>query len=165
MLKMKKLIFTVAVVIAAFSANAQKSSDLKFSVGAEIGAVTGNLNTAYSAAIGATAQADYNVQTDLALTLNTGVIILTGKNVGNNLKVKSATLIPLLIGAKYYFTPKAYGAAQLGTSLNAAKGAGSVFTYVAGVGYKFTEQIDALLKYTGYSGDGGTFGIRLGFTL
>ena len=162
--KMKKLIFGFLILLAA-TANAQKTKKIKFSVGLEIAAVTGNLNIPYSIAIGGTAQLDYMVSSDAAITLNTGLIQLIGRKINNtNLKYRSTTLIPLLVGVKYYFIPKFYGSAQLGTSVSTQTGGGSTFTYIPGVGYKIDEKLDILLKYTGYSGDGGTFGVRLGYS-
>ena len=153
------------ITVAAFSVNAQKNNNVKFSLGAELGVPTGNLNTLYSVAIGATAQADIKIDKDVALTFNTGVIQYVGKKIRNtNFKYRSEALIPLLVGVKYYFTPMVYVSGQLGTSISTAQNGGSTFTYIPGVGYKFDEKLDLLVKYTGYSGDGGAFGIRLGYT-
>ncbi len=162
---MKKLIFAFFITATAFSVNAQKNKNVKFSLGAELGVPTGNLNTLYSIAVGATAQADIKIDKDAALTFNTGVIQYVGKKIRNtNFKYRSEALIPLLVGVKYYFTPMVYGSVQLGTSISTAQNGGSTFTYIPGVGYKFDEKLDLLVKYTGYSGDGGAFGIRLGYT-
>ena len=162
---MKKLIIAFFITATALSANAQKNKNVKFSVGAELGVPTGNLNTVYSLAVGATAQADVKIDKDAAVTFNTGVIQYLGKKVKNtNLRYRSQAFIPLLVGVKYYFTPMVYGSGQLGTSISTAQGGGSTFTYIPGVGFKFDEKIDLLVKYTGYSGDGGAFGVRLGYT-
>jgi len=162
---MKKLLLAFLITATALSVNAQKNKNVKFSLGAELGVPTGNLNTLYSVAVGATAQADIKIDKDAALTFNTGVIEYVGKKIKNtNFKYRSEALIPLLVGVKYYFTPMLYGSGQLGTSISTAQNGGSTFTYIPGVGYKFDEKIDLLVKYTGYSGDGGAFGIRLGYT-
>jgi len=162
---MKKLILAFLITATALSVNAQKNKNVKFSLGAELGVPTGNLNTLYSIAVGATAQADIKIDKDAALTFNTGVIEYVGKKIKNtNLKYRSEALIPLLVGVKYYFTQMLYGSGQLGTSISTAQNGGSTFTYIPGVGYKFDEKIDLLVKYTGYSGDGGAFGVRLGYT-
>lgn len=163
---MKKMILSAVIMIAAFGASAQNNKALSFSVGAEVGAVTGNLGDFYSVALGATAQIDYKLVSNFAVTANSGFITFTGKKIsGTNLKYQSQTLIPLLIGGKYYFeNSKAYGALQLGSSFSTRSGGGSSFTYVPGIGYKFNDRVDAVLKYTGYSGDGGTFGVRLAYT-
>ena len=158
---MKKLISAV-LLFTVVTATAQKN--LKFSIGAELASATGNLNKVYSLGIGGTAQVDYMITNDVAVTGNAGVIELVGRKIsGTNLKYRSTAVIPLLVGIKYYFTPAVYGSGQIGTSVFSS-GGGSTFTYAPGVGYKFTNRLDALLKYTGYSSSGGTFGIRLGYT-
>ena len=157
--------FFALLMIVSLSASAQKN--LKFSVGPELAAVTGNLNSAYSLAIGGTAQLDVKIDKDAAITFNTGIIDFIGKKItGTSLKYQSQIFIPLLVGVKYYFIPKVYGSAQLGASFATGNGSkGSTFTYAPGIGYKIDEKIDLLLKYTGLSNNGGTFGIRLGFSL
>lgn len=158
---MKKLL-SLVLLFAALSATAQKN--LKFSIGAEFASATGNLNKVYSFGIGATAQVDYIITNDVAVTANTGVIELVGRKIGGtNLKYRSSAVIPLLVGIKYYFTPAVYGSGQIGTSIFSS-GNGTVFTYVPGIGYKFNNKIDALFKYTGYSSSGGTFGVRIGYS-
>ena len=158
---MKKLL-SLVLLFAALSATAQKN--LKFSIGAELASATGNLNKVYSFGIGATAQVDYMITNDVAVTANTGVIELVGRKIGGtNLKYRSSAVIPLLVGIKYYFTPAVYGSGQIGTSIFSS-GNGTVFTYVPGIGYKFNNKIDTLFKYTGYSSSGGTFGIRIGYS-
>lgn len=162
---MKKLILASIITATVISVNAQKNKNVIFSLGAELGVPTGNLNTIYSVAVGATAQADIKIDTDAALTFNTGIIQYVGKKIKNtNFKYRSEALIPLLVGVKYYFTPMVYGSGQLGTSISTQQNGGSTFTYIPGVGFKFDERIDLLVKYTGYSGDGGAFGVRLGYS-
>ncbi len=159
---MKQFIFG-SLLLLSLSATAQKN--LKFSLGGELGAVTGDLGKIYSLAIGGTGQVDITLAPELALTLNSGIIALTGKDIpGTNLKYKSTGLIPLLAGIKYYFRPNLYGSGQLGTSVSTSNNGGSTFTYAPGIGYKFSDKVDALLKYTGYSESGGTFGIRMAYT-
>ncbi len=184
---MKKLLLSVAVIAAAFGANAQKSesdaSPLKFSVGVEVAAPFGNFGDAYKFGIGGTAQADYSVAPELALTLNAGYINFSGKtlttpayNIGGitipatSYKVPAQGLIPVLVGGKYNFTPQFYGSAQLGVGIftgnNGSKSV-STFSYAPGIGYKFTDNLDAVVKYTGYSKDGNTnstAGIRIAYT-
>lgn len=159
---MKHFIFGLFLLLSV-SATAQKN--LRFSLGGELGAVTGNLGKIYSLAIGSTGQLDFMVDSDLAITFNSGIIALVGKDIpGTNLKYQSSGLIPLLAGIKYYLTPNLYGSGQLGTSVSTSDNGGSTFTYIPGIGYKFSKRADALLKYTGYSNSGGTFGIRIAYT-
>ncbi len=160
---MKKIIIAAFIIAVSISANAQTSKNLTFSLGAELGAATGNLNTAYSLAAGASAQADIAIDKDAAITLNAGIIELIGKKINSSVKNRSIALIPLLVGVKYYFTPVVYGSAQLGTTVFTNSGGGSKFTYVPGLGFKVDKNIDLLVKYTGLSDAGGIFGARVAY--
>ena len=162
---MKKLIFAFFLTAMAISVNAQKVTKPTLSLGGELGAATGNLNLYYGLTAGVTLQADFVVDNDLAITLNAGIIEFVGKKIDNITKNNSVAVLPILAGIKYYFTPVIYGSGQLGSStFTKGRFKGTTFTYIPGVGYKFDEKLDLLVKYTGYSGDGGAFGVRLGYT-
>lgn len=174
---MKKVLLSLAIVAAAFGANAQSkdASKLKFSVGVEAAAPIGDFGDGYSFGIGGTVQADYWVAPEFALTLNSGYVSFIGKSqtynfgAGNvTIKNKSLGLIPVLAGGKYNFTPQFYGSAQLGVGIFTASGSNSsAFAYAPGLGYKFTDNLDALIKYTGYSKDNTTssaVGLRVAYT-
>lgn len=160
---MKKILFAAFIIAGSLTVNAQSGKNLLFSLGGELGAVTGNLNTAYSIAAGATAQADIAIDKDAAITFNAGIIELIGKKINNQLKNRSVATIPLLVGVKYYFTPVVYGSGQLGTTVFTNSGGGSRFTYVPGLGFKLDRNIDVLVKYTGLSDAGGIFGARVAY--
>jgi hypothetical protein len=161
---MKKIIFAVCITVVTLSANAQVGKNVKFSLGGELGALTGNLNTVYSLAAGATAQADIAIDKDAAITFNAGVVEFIGKKINNsNLKYRSIATVPLLVGVKYYFTPVVYGSGQLGTTVFTSTGGGSKFTYIPGIGFKLDKNIDLLVKYTGLSDAGGIFGARVAY--
>lgn len=165
---MKKLFFISALTAVSFAGNAQNQTGkpLKFSIGLEAALPLGTFADDFSFGIGGSAQADYSVAEKLALTLNAGYISFSGKTI-SGYKTPSIGLIPVLAGFKYDLTPQLYGSAQLGVTFSDQKGAGSIFTYAPGLGYKFTENFDALLKYTGYSDKGGTsstVGLRIAYT-
>ena len=160
---MKKLILAFVILATASTVNAQSGKNLTFSLGGELGAVTGNLNQRFSIAVGATAQADIKIDTDLAVTLNAGIVELIGRKKNDTEKFRSVATIPLLVGIKYYFTPVVYGSGQLGTTIYTNKDGGSSFTYVPGIGFKLDKNIDLLVKYTGLSDAGGIFGVRAAY--
>ncbi len=161
---MKKIIIIALATVVAITVNAQSGKNLTLSLGGELGAITGNLNTFYSLAAGFTAQADIAIDKDAAITFNAGVIELLGKKIKNtNFKYRSVATIPLLVGVKYNFTPLVYGSAQLGTTVFTNSGGGSKFTYIPGIGFKLDKNIDLLVKYTGLSNAGGIFGARVAY--
>ena len=160
---MKKLILALTIVTSVISANAQTGKNVKFSLGGELGALTGNLNIRYSIAVGATAQADIAIDKDAAITFNAGIVEFVGKKINSAIKNNSIATVPLLVGVKYYFTPVVYGSGQLGTTVFTNTGGGSKFTYVPGIGFKLDKNIDLLVKYTGLSDAGGIFGARVAY--
>ena len=172
---MKKVILSLAIVaIASLSASAQKekaaSKDLKFSVGAEIALPVGDFNKSNSIGFGGSAQAEYKAAESLGLTLNAGFLTFSGKTV-EGFKVPSLSLIPVLVGAKYYFTEKVYGHAQLGLSFASTKLDGvsystSAFTYAPAIGFMASENFDISLRYQAYSKSGTTafLGLRAAYT-
>ncbi len=180
---MKKLILSLAVITAMFSAIAQKkesTSPVKVSLGLEAAAPFGDFAKVSKFGIGGSLQGDYNVDPTLAITLNAGYINFIGKDYtytipgGGTFTTKAADfgLIPVLAGIKYSFTPQVYASAQLGVAFSTKKDGGSDFTYAPGIGYKFSDNFDILAKYTGYSVKStgnkntslNTAGIRLAYT-
>ena len=165
---MKKLFFIAALTAVSFAGNAQNETKkpLKFSIGLEAALPLGDFGDVSSFGIGGSAQADYSIAEKLAITLNAGYISFSGKTI-SGYKVPSVGFIPVLAGIKFDLTPELYGSAQLGVTFSDQSGGGSIFTYAPGLGYKFTENFDALLKYTGYSDKGGTLntvGLRIAYT-
>jgi hypothetical protein len=173
---MKKTILSIAIIGISITALAQKQKEddlqmLKFSVGAEAALPLGDFGKAYTFGIGGTAQADYKVGDDLALNLNAGYISFQPKSItlfGVTSKGKAVGYIPILAGIRYYFTDEVFALAQLGITIATASGtSSSLFTYAPGVGYKFSEYVDAAVKYTGYSKNSvnsSTVGVRVAYT-
>ena len=169
----------MAIVAIAFSVNAQDSKSdkpLKFSVGVEAGLPLGDFKEYAKFGIGGSVQGEYAVMESLGLTLNAGFLSFGGKTVDlgglGSFKYGSTTLIPVLAGAKYYFTEKVYGHAQLGVSFLSYKEDGetsssSAFTYAPGIGVMATENIDILLKYQAATKNGSSLsflGLRVAYT-
>lgn len=170
---MKKIFFSVAIIAIAFNANAQDSKteigSLKFSVGVEAGLPLGDFKEISSFGIGGSLQGEYVVADNFGLTLNAGYLNFIGKTVTitglGSFKYPSTSIVPVLAGAKIYFSEQVYGHAQLGVSFF-NNGGGTVFTYAPTLGFMPAENIDLALKYQGASKDGGTLsflGVRLAY--
>lgn len=166
---MKKTFLSFAVIISAIGANAQAKSPsvnmdqkVRFSLGAELAAPLGNFKKTYSFGFGGSVQGDYWVDPTFAITLHAGYINFRSTGV-------TTSIIPVLGGVKYNFSPQFYGSAQLGIGIFTTGGyAGvSTFAYAPGIGYKFTDNFDALLKYQAYGQNGfsnNTLGLRIAYT-
>ncbi len=172
---MKKTILSLAILGISIVAFAQKKEDdfqmLKLSVGAEAALPLGDFGKASTFGIGATAQADYKVTDDLGLNINAGYISFLPKRTtafGITSKGKAVGYIPIVGGIRYYFSEQVFALAQLGVTIATASGTStSLFTYAPGIGYKFSDNVDAALKYTGYSKDNinsSTIGLRVAYT-
>lgn len=158
---MKKIFLAVVAIVLAASVNAQLGT--RFSIGLEGAVPVGTFNDlGYNFGIGGSAQVDHKIAKDAALTLNVGYINFSNKS--SNPKYHF-TVLPVLGGVKYWFSPKVYGSAQLGAAFNSAKvsnsnGASTTstgFAYSPGIGFYVTPSIDVLLKYFGNSVGSGSF--------
>ena len=186
---MKKLVFSLAFMGIAAMVNAQtekksskpmSSKAYRFSIGAEPSIPLGSFKDRYKFGFGGSAEGIYQVDPALGITLNAGLIHYSGKdysyNVGPSVYTvtgQSQTVIPIMAGIRYSFTPMFYGSAQLGTGIftkdknNSASTSSSAFAYAPGIGYKFTDNFDAELKYQAYSKNSVTnsaLGLRLAYT-
>lgn len=161
---MKKFLFASVLALVSFGAFAQDEKPLKFSLGADVALPMGDFGKASSLGIGGSAQANYNLDESLALTLNAGYMNYTYKSsVGGG----SAGIVPVLAGIEYNFTPQVFGSGQLGMSFSTTSGGGSSFTYAPGVGFRFGENFSALLKYQAWSKSSVTssqIGLRLAYS-
>jgi hypothetical protein len=157
---MRRLILSSAyIMIIVFTATAQNERTAPekfcFSV-AGTGAFTLDYISAFSLlTYGGDVQAEYSIEPKLAVTLSAGYLALSVRSIfGTDVTLPS--FVPVLLGGRYYFRAKIYGSLQAGTSfiipaaasnfpLDAGKG--NEFTYVPGIGYKFSKHIDLLFKY------------------
>lgn len=159
---MKKFLFATVLALVSFGAFAQDEKPLTFSIGVD-GAVpmgnwfnsgTGKFSDFYSLGFGGSAQANYNLDESLALTLNVGYISYMPKTI-SSVKMPSFSVVPVMAGMEYNFTPQIFASAQLGYSFYGGKaidgGSLSGFSYAPGIGFRFAEKFSALLKYQGTS--------------
>lgn len=148
---MKKIILSLAIVSFAFGASAQTQT--KISIAANVGAPT---QSGYKIAYGADLQADFGVASTVAITASVGwenYSFKIGGTTYNN------GFIPLLGGAKFNFgESKAYGHAQLGYGISTSKGGGGAFAYAPSIGYYFSPNFDASIKYLAMSKNSSTMG-------
>ncbi len=150
---MKKLLLAVAIIIVStVSANAQT----KFSLAGNIGVGTTQY---YKLVAGGDLQVDFPATTGLKITASAGYENFSYKvPVGNTTVSGHSSFIPLLAGAKFNLSPKAYGHAQLGYSVSTLSGGKGAFTYAPSIGYMISQNFDLSVKYLGLSFGGGTLG-------
>ena len=159
---MKKVLVCAAVLVASVATvSAQSKTTVKqpiISAGVEVGLPVGDFKEGYKLGIGATVQGEYPAAEKVGVTLSTGYLSFAGKTfvfMGEKFSNKAQGAIPVLAGAKYYFTDKVYGHAQLGVSFF-NQGVGAAFTYSPGVGIKASDKVDVLVKYQSASKNGSS---------
>ena len=154
---MKKVILALAVV--AFSTMGAQAQDkdmsaksTTLSIGANVGIPT---TTGLSLAYGADLQADFAVAPTTKITASVGYEKYSFKGGGS-----SNGVVPVLAGAKFFFGDdmKMYGHAQVGYVFSTVSGGGGAFGYAPSLGYYFSPNFDASLKYLAYSKNSYTTG-------
>ena len=149
------------VAFTAFSAKAQDSKSTTLSIGLNAGIPTSSPSV-YSIGFGADLQADFAVAPTTKITASAGYENYTVKSKYQTEGVKkSYGMIPLLAGAKFFFGEEAklYGHAQLGYGFGTEKGSGGSFAYAPSIGYYFSPNFDASLKYLAFSKNSNTLGL------
>ena len=167
---MKKLLLAIVIIITATLVDAQMKTS--FSIGFEAAGSMGKFNDfGYRYGFGGSAQVIHKVASDFALTLHAGYINHANKRTITNTHF---SVIPVLAGIKYWFTPKIYGSGQLGVAFNSSKisnsssgnASSTAFAYSPGIGFNITKRIDLLAKFLGNgAGDEAlsTIGARLAY--
>ncbi len=156
---MKKLILAFAaltITAASFAQDKMVHESMHkttFGIGANIGIPMNTGTDVYSISYGADLQADIGVAEMLKATLSAGYQNFSIKNTYGG---GSGYFIPVLAGIKYYFSDKFYGHGQLGYGF--AKSGGGAFAYAPSIGYNFSENFDASVKYLAFSKSGYTLG-------
>jgi hypothetical protein len=167
--QMKRVL--VLLVVALFMvgfANAQ-TSKIKIGVGPYIGLPMGSFGDVTSIGFGGLAQGEYDLAPQIVGTVTAGYLSFSGKSI-NGVDLGSWSIIPILVGGKYFFTPNMYGAIQIGLNMVSYTAkvpyitsyapltfgyrdetfSSSEFGFNIGVGYEM-KPFDFLVKY-------GTFG-------
>ncbi len=164
---MKKLIAVLFVfILMAGLTNAQ--SKMQLGVGGFVGMPMGTFGDLTSLGFGGVVQGEYNLGDKMVGTLTTGYLLFSGKDqtMGTfTYKAGDWSIIPIMVGAKYYFADNLYGAVQAGLNMVSYTNPATTYTaygmtfttpettvsssefgYAVGVGYE-VGQIDLLAKY------------------
>ena len=171
---MKKIIFSVAlIVIASIAANAQ-SGTFKIGIGPEVGIPTGDAGDAVKIGIGGSAKALLGIGNAGQVTFTTGYMTFGGKDLSDGEKA-SINVIPFMAGYRQNFSGF-YVEPQAGIGLMKAKysyegdsetNSATRFTWAAGIGYVISN-VDIGVRYQSYESEGGHFGfagIRLAYNI
>lgn len=164
-MKTKLLLFVMLAAFTLSSVKAQTNADMPFKIGigGMIGLPVGDYSDFADLAFGFDLLGEYAVAPSFALTLSAGYVDWVKKSGFSG----NAGLIPILAGAKYYFSDMLYGSIQAGISIGTDSDSESAFTFAPSLGYKLSDSFDLSLKYqsaTKNSSDASFLGLRLGYT-
>ena len=171
---MKKIYLLIAMSIACITANAQSG---RFSAGLELGLPMGDNADFYSLGIGVTARYEYPVADKISLIGTAGYQSFTAKEIEiptlngtEKIKPDPAAIIPIQVGAKYYFKEAwsgLYASAELGLHMFTFDGGSeSNLGFATGIGYCVGKNIDLGLRYQIIPTEGSSFdyiGIRAAY--
>lgn len=175
---MKKILLALFILGGtAFSSFAQTTKDGgKFSIGLEAGLPVGDAHNYSNYVIGGSLKYEYPVANNLFITASAGYSSLHIKSFdysyndpGFSFQLHSdggsAGIIPVKVGAKYYFDGHFFGEGQLGAAFVTGEGSGTAFVYSPGVGYTFTGGFEAGVRYEAWSNNGtiGQAALRLAY--
>lgn len=176
---MKKILLALAFIAGtACTTFAQtKSGDGgKFSIGLEGGLPVGDIHNYSNYIIGGSLKYEYPVANNLFITASAGYssIHIKGFDYSYNdpeLSFQfhsdggSAGIIPVKVGAKYYFDGRFFGEAQVDAAFGTNSGSSTLFAYSPGIGYTFAGGFEAGVRYEAWSNNGtiGQLGLRLAY--
>ncbi|MDQ6756597.1 MAG: hypothetical protein M3004_06645 [Bacteroidota bacterium] len=188
---MKKLIVATGIFALAISANAQDNLILpavlntgnsapkaamatrstRFIIGVEGGIPMGIMNTAgYKTGIGGSLGVAHNVASSLDLNFRVGYINFGNKN--TTPYKYHLSVIPVMAGITYWFSPTVFAKGELGAAFNSTKRSNSTtstsytsteFAYSPILGVKVSQNLALLVKYFG-DGDFNWFGFGAGLS-
>lgn len=143
---------------------------LRFGIGVEGGAVTGNAHNYSNLELGGTARLQYGVSNNLAFTLTSGYYNFFGKEEpGTDVKYQSLGMIPIKAGIKAFFSSNLYFGAEVGAGIETKtflpQGVDERFgnkdtklILSPALGYA-TKHWDVGVRYENYSGQSNNYGL------
>ena len=167
---MKKLTKLAAVALTGFAlfigtnvkAQTTPASNLRFGVGLEAGAPTGNAHDGSNFELGGTARLQYGTSDHFALTLTSGYYNFFGKTIGDvngtQIKTSSAGLIPVKAGLKAFFSDNVYFSAEAGAGFEMKGDKDTKLILAPGLGWA-NKKWDVGVRYEDFSGQGNSYGL------
>jgi len=171
---MKKIVFSLALLIVVSVAAHAQSGTFKIGIGPEGGIPTGDAGDAVKTGIGGSVKALLGIGNAGQITFTTGYMTFGGKDLSDGEKA-SLNVIPFMAGYRqnfggFYVEPQAgVGMMKVKDSYNGYSETTSAtrFTWAAGIGYVISN-VDIGVRYQSYESDGGHFGfagIRLAYNI
>jgi hypothetical protein len=170
MKKVTKLMAGVATAIALFIGTNVKAqttpvNKLRFGIGLEAGAPTGNAHDVSNFELGGTARLQYGAANNLALTLTSGYYNFFGKDVANvtDVRYRSLGIVPVKAGIKAFVNNNVYFSAEggAGFEVHPVVEGGAKDTKLIlspGIGWA-NKSWDIGVRYENFSGQDNNYGL------
>jgi hypothetical protein len=140
-------------------------SKLRFGIGLEAGAPTGNMHTYSNVEIGGTARLQYNTSDHFALMLTSGYYNFFGKDysatvngVTTTVKGSSAGMVPVKAGFKAFFADQFYFSAEAGAGFETKGAKNAKLILSPGLGWA-NQKWDVGVRYEDFSGQNNSYGL------
>ncbi|MES2378209.1 MAG: hypothetical protein V4553_16585 [Bacteroidota bacterium] len=168
--KLAAAALTGVALLIGTTVNAQTTppSKLRFGIGLEAGAPTGNAHTGSNFELGGTARLQYNTSDHFALMLTSGYYNFFGKETtvgATTVKTASAGVVPLKAGFKAFFANQFYFSAEAGAGFETKGAKNTKLILAPGLGWA-NQKWDVGVRYEDFSGQNysyGLVGLRLAY--
>ncbi len=167
---MKKIysILLISLLMASFSFG---QSGIKVGVGGVVGLPMGTFGDLVGMGFGAAVVGEYKVADNIIGTFTTGYLMFSAKE--DVWPYPDYSIIPLMVGGKYFFAENMYGTVQVGLNMVSytipavnlgfftvpeISESGTEFGYAVGAGYEMGD-IDLLVKYGSFMTDANYLGL------
>ncbi|HEY9533104.1 MAG TPA: hypothetical protein VIQ77_01145 [Mucilaginibacter sp.] len=138
------------------------ANKLRFGIGLEAGAPTGNAHDVSNFELGGTARLQYGTTDHLALMLTSGYYNFFGKTVadvgGTEVKTASFGVLPVKAGLKAFFSNNAYFSAEAGAGFEMSGAKNTKLILSPGLGWA-NQKWDVGIRYEDFSGQGSSYGL------
>ncbi|MDB5004074.1 MAG: hypothetical protein JWQ34_2299 [Mucilaginibacter sp.] len=161
--KLAAAALTGVALLIGTNVNAQTtpSSKLRFGIGLEAGAPTGNAHTTSNFELGGTGRLQYGTSDHFALTLTSGYYNFFGKDytVGTaTINGPSYGLVPVKVGLKAFFSNNVYFSAEAGAGFETKGSKNTKLILAPGLGWA-NSKWDVGVRYEDFSGQSNSYGL------
>jgi hypothetical protein len=129
---MKKVLALLVLALFMVGMTNAQPGKIKLGVGPYVGIPMGSFGDVASVGFGGMVEGQYDFGSQLVGTVDVGYLSFSGKDItlfaGQTVKY-STSIVPIWVGAKYYFSPAFYGVANLGLNMISFTVPGYTYNY------------------------------------
>jgi len=151
-------------LIHSFAQTSAAKDGGKFSIGLDAGLPVGSASDYSNFAIGGDLKYALPVATNFDLSLSAGYSTYLSKTI-DGYKPEDLKAIPVKVGGRYNFSGGFFAEGQVGAAF-IQDGGGTAFVYAPGIGYAWSNGLEAGVRYEGWSKNGtvSQLGLRIAYS-